>query len=259
MKKHIVKRIMAILACGAVLLMSLTGCGNQGTPSSSTVAELINSPISVANRLDEAFSNPNDIDGQTIVDLIPNEVVEGAISNNNLSSEAEFVNMLEEGFGYSLKYIESMGGSYEFYVGDATPVSSSQLNDIQEVYLDQFELEVSEAQTVKNTCTVTYQGETRDQNMDISVIKINKIWYLDVYSMAGISNNSANESFDPYLATIPSSNISENINSYSASSNSPGGMAQRYTNAILNHDETSGLTFEGQSSEQPNGHSSSEN
>lgn len=235
MKTHIVKRIFAGI-CGAMLLFSLAGCGNHENTSSSTIADLTNSPVSIANRYIDAITNPDGIDAQAIVDMIPDEVVNYAIAHDNVSSEQELVDGIAMIFDATisdrLEYIESSYDSeYEFHVGEATPVSSSDLEAIQEAY-QELGVEVSEAQIVSIIWRVSHLGEQRDFPEDISVIKVNDTWCLNMYYNNAGSGTGQNSG---------SAIISSNANP--TSSNSPEGVAQRYTNAILNHDETSGQTI----------------
>lgn len=232
MKKSIGKRIL-VIASGIALLL-LTGCSNQNTPSSAINSDVntsaftsdVNTPASVANSTMEALLDPDGVDGQAIVDLLPDSVTEHAVAVNQYSNESEFANTLAEMYNYYLgnylEYYNSRGVQYDFTVGDTASVTSSDLATIQDIYRE-FGLDVNEAQTVTINLIVTYYGEDLGYNesLNLSVMKIENTWYLDVYSMSNDTSGTTNPA---------------NPNS----SNSPLGVAQLYTNAVLNHDETSG-------------------
>lgn len=235
MKKHIVKRIFAGI-CGAMLLFSLAGCGNHQNTSSSTVVDLTNSPVAIANRYVDAITNPDGVDAQAIVDMMPDQIIDYAVANDYVSNEQELVDIFtpifDIGIGDRLDYVESSYDSaYEFHIGDATPVSASELEAIQEIY-QEFGIEVSEAQTVPIVWSVSHLGEERDFPEDLITIKVDDTWCLNV-----LYNNASSGTGQNSGSAIISSNANP------TSSNSPEGVAQRYTNAILNHDETSGQTI----------------
>lgn len=168
-----------VLAGIVVLILWLTGVFGGGLGG--------NSPQGVANSYISAIMDPNGMNGQKIVDLLPDQLVQYALENGNYGSEAELVEDLELTLGgtmsEALGYLDEVGAEYQFTVGQAAPITGSSLQDIQENY-EYYGISVSEAQQVEATFTYSLLGEQGSESMQVPVIKIGGNWYLDLYSMS---------------------------------------------------------------------------
>ena len=126
------------------------------------------------------------VDGQAILDLLPDQLVNEAIAEGSFSSEREMAESLEYAAGTvaeSLQYLEDYGISYEYTVGQGTPVSESELSSVQDAY-QEYNINVGAAQTVEVVFTLSYQGETMEETIEVPVVQIGGSWYLDSYSLS---------------------------------------------------------------------------
>ncbi len=172
---------VVVIAAVVLVILWLTGVfgGGGGVAPGNT-------PTSVANNYINAIMDSNGVDGQAILDLLPDQLIQEAINEGSYSSEAELAADLEStasSITDDLEYLDSMGVTYSFTVGQSSPVSDSYLETLKAAY-EEVSLTVSEAQTVDADFTYTVLGETYTETMEIPVIKIGNTWYLDLYSLS---------------------------------------------------------------------------
>lgn len=168
---------VALIAVGAFLILWLTGFVSIGeNPAAAPASVTANTPQQVAEELANAISNT---DGQAMVDLIPDAMIDDLAAESGAADEEELAASLEEVFSASMVYIYSMGGTVDFTVEDTgTPVSDSELEEIQELYADYGQ--VTAAETVPVTMTIDIMGETATDNEEVPVIQMDGVWYLDI-------------------------------------------------------------------------------
>ena len=168
---------VALIAVGAFLILWLTGFVSIGeNPAAAPASVTANTPQQVAEELANAISNT---DGQAMVDLIPDAMIDDLAAESGAADEEELAASLEEVFSASMVYVYSMGGTVDFTVEDTgTPVSDSELEEIQELYADYGQ--VTAAETVPVTMTIDIMGETATDNEEVPVIQMDGVWYLDI-------------------------------------------------------------------------------
>ena len=167
---------VVVIAAVVLLILWLTGVfgGSSGSPKA------------VAESYVSAIMQPEGVDGQAILDLLPDQLVNEAIAQGSFSSEREMAESLEYAAGTvaeSLQYLEDYGISYEYTVGQGTPVSESELSSVQDAY-QEYNINVGAAQTVEVVFTLSYQGETMEETIEVPVVQIGGSWYLDSYSLS---------------------------------------------------------------------------
>lgn len=167
---------VVVIAAVVLLILWLTGVfgGSNGSPKA------------VAESYVSAIMQPEGVDGQAILDLLPDQLVNEAIAEGSFSSEREMAESLEYAAGTvaeSLQYLEDYGISYEYTVGQGTPVSESELSSVQDAY-QEYNINVGAAQTVEVVFTLSYQGETMEETIEVPVVQIGGSWYLDSYSLS---------------------------------------------------------------------------
>lgn len=143
------------------------------------------SPKAVAERYVSALTQSDGVDGQALLDLMPDRLVQELIADGEYSSEAELADDMESATGSiseGLAYMESYGVSYQFTVGEGTPVSNSTLSDIQDAY-QEYGMNVTAAQDVEINFTYSLGEHQESQTETIPVVQIDGSWYLDMYSM----------------------------------------------------------------------------
>ncbi len=167
---------VALIAVGAIVVLWLTGFLSFGGQTAAPTSVTANTPQQVAEELANAISNT---DGQAIVDLIPDAMIDDLAAESGAADEEELAASLEEVFSASMVYIYSMGGTVDFTVEDTgAPVSGSELEEIQELYTDYGQ--VTAAETVPVTMTIDIMGETATDNEEVPVIQMDGVWYLDI-------------------------------------------------------------------------------
>lgn len=173
---------VVVIAAIVVLILWLTGVFGGGVAGGVGG----NSPAAVANSFIDIVMDPNGIDGQKVMDLLPDEMIDYAMSEGDYANEAEMADALEYSLGNSmvrnLQLMEDYGISYDVSIGETTPVSDYELEDIQEAY-QEIGVNVSDAQTVEAVFNFEMDGETYSESTDIATIQVGGQWYLDTYSM----------------------------------------------------------------------------
>lgn len=188
-KKKKTGLIVGICAGGAVviagivvLILWLTGVFGGGVAGGVGG----NSPAAVANSFIDIVMDPNGIDGQKVMDLLPDEMIDYGMSEGGYANEAEMADALEYSLGGSmvenLQLMEDYGISYDVSIGEIAPVSDYELEDIQDAY-QEIGVTVSDAQTVEAVFNFEMDGETYSESTDIATILVGGQWYLDTYSM----------------------------------------------------------------------------
>ena len=188
-KKKKTGLIVGICAGGAVviagivvLILWLTGVFGGGVAGGVGG----NSPAAVANSFIDIVMDPNGIDGQKVMDLLPDEMIDYGMSEGGYANEAEMADALEYSLGGSmvenLQLMEDYGISYDVSIGEIAPVSDYELEDIQDAY-QEIGVTVSDAQTVEAVFNFEMDGETYSESTDIATIQVGGQWYLDTYSM----------------------------------------------------------------------------
>lgn len=159
---------VVVVALVAVLAIALFG----GRSYKSTVKKYLNASFKA--------------DAETIVELIPEEMIDYMLDEYGYDEDEfdEMVEELEEELQDVMDYLgDDVKFSYE--IKSAKDVSDDDLSELQEEY-EEVDVEVSAAKTVKVKLKIESDDFDESTTMEISVIKVGRSWYLDVYNMGGI-------------------------------------------------------------------------
>lgn len=122
-------------------------------------------------------------DGKTMLSLLPDEVVEAACEEENMTRREAIEYLSEEfedGIGSITSYYDDWKCSCEIL--DTEDYSRRELRSLQEDYDDEFGIDVKDAKTVTVEIVVTADGdELYSETTDLVVIKIGRSWYIDMY------------------------------------------------------------------------------
>lgn len=127
-------------------------------------------------------------DGEAIVNLMPDEVVEFACEEDDMTRKEaikELTKSLEKQLDDYDRYFDEW--SYSYKITDVEDFTSKELKSLKEDYKDEFDVNVKAAKTVTVEIAIKADKETEgSDSRDIKVIKIGNSWYLDVASMGGL-------------------------------------------------------------------------
>ena len=109
------------------------------------------------------------VDAQSIVELLPEKVVDKALEET----------------GYSLD--QSLGDDWKlsYKMTNVEDVTDDDLDDLKSNYED-INVKVSAAKTVEVEFTLKGDETEVSNSLEISVIKVDRSWYLDLYTMGNL-------------------------------------------------------------------------
>lgn len=73
-----------------------------------------------------------------------------------------------------------------FEIKDTKDVKRSTLRELQDLYDDAYDLEVTDAKTIKAKVTAEVDGDKEKETMEFGVVKIGGKWYMDIYNSNGL-------------------------------------------------------------------------
>lgn len=131
-----------------------------------------------------------DADAETIIKLIPKEMVKYALEESGYDADErdELVKELKEELQDQLDYLNKYLGEdwkITYDILNVEDVTGSDLKTLKEGYKD-YDIKVSEAKTVEVQITVKSDETESSNSLDISLIKVGRSWYLDLESMGNI-------------------------------------------------------------------------
>ena len=171
----------AAVALVVVLLIVLLGGGGGVAGSPEEV---------VGNYIDAMV----DYDTDGLLALVPDAALDYAAQNegyDDIDELREEMKAGEDAMEAMMDMLDDYDISYE--VIDVTNYKKLDLQDVQECYEDEFELEVTAAAvvTVEITIEASAMGQTMSESdeMDIPVVEIDGNWYLDIteFELSGLS------------------------------------------------------------------------
>lgn len=186
-----IKRILlAVLALLLVFAMcfAMVGC-DKDDDKKDKKSSSSRSPEDVADDYMEAmFVNR---DAKEILDLIHDDVIDAACEDEEMT-KSEFEDYLQEEIDYTFDALDDEVDewSVDWEISYVEDMDEYDLEDLQEDYLDMYDLEVDDAKFVEIDATIeiTVDDETEDSgnDMEICVVKIDGKWYLDPDSMENV-------------------------------------------------------------------------
>lgn len=159
---------IAAVAVIAIVVVTIVVSLFGGRGYKSTVNEFIKATFSA--------------NGETIVSLIPDEMVKVACEEEDMTKK-EFVEYLTEELENSLEYLDRYydDWSYTYEITETEDYSSKTLRSLKGEYEDEIDIKVKAAKTVTVETTITADDDTETSNsFDIVVIKVGNSWYIDV-------------------------------------------------------------------------------
>lgn len=136
------------------------------------------------------FDATFDVDGQAIVNLIPDDLIDYVLDESGYDEDEldEMIEDIEDEFQDQIDSLKRyLGDDWDvsYKIVSAENIKGEDLKDIKEDYKD-IGVKVSAAKDVEMELTVK-AGETENSNtITISLIKVGRSWYLDLDSMGGL-------------------------------------------------------------------------
>lgn len=132
-------------------------------------------------------------DAEKIIDILPEEILEIAKTEGGMSRD-ELAEEMRKQFDSVIGTLESTYGEdwkYSYKINSIKKVSQEDLEDIKDMYSDDFEMEldISEAKTAKVEVNVSGDNLDNTLTLDVNLLKIKNKWYLDFASLASFAWN----------------------------------------------------------------------
>ena len=125
------------------------------------------------------------VDAQSIVELLPEKVLDKELEETGYS-KTELVEETNDFLKKQVDYIDQYLGDdwkLSYKMTNVEDVTGDDLNDLKSNYED-INVKVSAAKTVE----VTLKGDETEisNSLEVSVIKVDRSWYLDLYTMGNL-------------------------------------------------------------------------
>ena len=127
------------------------------------------------------------VDAQSIVELLPEKVVDKALEETGYS-KTELVDEANDSLKKQVDYIDQYLGDdwkLSYKMTNVEDVTGDDLNDLKSNYED-INVKVSAAKTVEVEFTLKGDETEVSNSLEISVIKVDRSWYLDLYTMGNL-------------------------------------------------------------------------
>ena len=178
-KKPLNKKLIGMIAGGAaavvlvvVLLIVLLG-GGAGAGS----------PEAVAEKYVKAMGN---IDTNAILDLVPEAAYDYLAEDQGYDDIDEMREDMNAGAEEAEEMLDMLNMKISGEAVDTEKLKGDDLEDLQEAYDDEFNVEVTAAAAVEVevTMSASYMGETMEESDDMTVyvVEIDGTWYIDVFN-----------------------------------------------------------------------------
>lgn len=141
--------------------------------------------------IDLFITSVMDGDGTGLVKTLPDELVEYGMEQDGLTSRQELEQEMEDLLGDPETSLDSMYGddwSYEYEIVDTENYTSDELESLKEEYQTEIkDIKIKDAKKVTVKLTLKVKDEDdQSTDVDFSVIKIGKTWYIDLASMGSL-------------------------------------------------------------------------
>ena len=127
------------------------------------------------------------VDAQSIVELLPEKVVDKALEETGYS-KTEFVDEANDSLKKQVDSLDqSLGDDWKlsYKMTNVEDVTDDDLDDLKSNYED-INVKVSAAKTVEVEFTLKGDETEVSNSLEISVIKVDRSWYLDLYTMGNL-------------------------------------------------------------------------
>ena len=127
------------------------------------------------------------VDAQSIVELLPEKVLDKELEETGYS-KTELVEETNDSLKKQVDYIDQYLGDdwkLSYKMTNVEDVTGDDLNDLKSNYED-INVKVSAAKTVEVEFTVKGDETEISNSLEVSVIKVDRSWYLDLYTMGNL-------------------------------------------------------------------------
>lgn len=127
------------------------------------------------------------VDAQSIVELFPEKVLDKALEETGYS-KTELVEETNDSLKKQVDYIDQYLGDdwkLSYKMTNVEDVTGDDLNDLKSNYED-INVKVSAAKTVEVEFTLKGDETEISNSLEVSVIKVDRSWYLDLYTMGNL-------------------------------------------------------------------------
>ena len=127
------------------------------------------------------------VDAQSIVELLPEKVLDKELEETGYS-KTELVEETNDSLKKQVDYIDQYLGDdwkLSYKMTNVEDVTGDDLNDLKSNYED-INVKVSAAKTVEVEFTLKGDETEISNTLEVSVIKVDRSWYLDLYTMGNL-------------------------------------------------------------------------
>lgn len=127
------------------------------------------------------------VDAQSIVELLPEKVLDKELEETGYS-KIELVEETNDSLKKQVDYIDQYLGDdwkLSYKMTNVEDVTGDDLNDLKSNYED-INVKVSAAKTVEVEFTLKGDETEISNSLEVSVIKVDRSWYLDLYTMGNL-------------------------------------------------------------------------
>ena len=127
------------------------------------------------------------VDAQSIVELLPEKVLDKELEETGYS-KTELVEDTNDSLKKQVDYIDQYLGDdwkLSYKMTNVEDVTGDDLNDLKSNYED-INVKVSAAKTVEVEFTLKGDETEISNSLEVSVIKVDRSWYLDLYTMGNL-------------------------------------------------------------------------
>lgn len=127
------------------------------------------------------------VDAQSIVELLPEKVLDKELEETGYS-KTELVEETKDSLKKQVDYIDQYLGDdwkLSYKMTNVEDVTGDDLDDLKSNYED-INVKVSAAKTVEVEFTLKGDETEISNSLEVSVIKVDRSWYLDLYTMGNL-------------------------------------------------------------------------
>ena len=127
------------------------------------------------------------VDAQSIVELLPEKVLDKELEETGYS-KTELLEETNDSLKKQVDYINQYLGDdwkLSYKMTNVEDVTGDDLNDLKSNYED-INVKVSAAKTVEVEFTLKGDETEISNSLEVSVIKVDRSWYLDLYTMGNL-------------------------------------------------------------------------
>ena len=127
------------------------------------------------------------VDAQSIVELLPEKVLDKELEETGYS-KTDLVEETNDSLKKQVDYIDQYLGDdwkLSYKMTNVEDVTGDDLNDLKSNYED-INVKVSAAKTVEVEFTLKGDETEISNSLEVSVIKVDRSWYLDLYTMGNL-------------------------------------------------------------------------